>query len=71
MSLLTEEERRALVGIGTAATAVFKLPRLHPRDNREIEVAVHVIQNIIMARPVMRESRKADPGWAARLDAGQ
>jgi hypothetical protein len=51
---LKPQEADCLIESGNLARMVFALPEQHPSDAREIEQAIHVIQNIILGRPMWR-----------------
>ena len=53
--LLNPEESHVIDLITQAFNAYNALPRLHPMDLGEFVRATHVLQNIVMSRPVMRE----------------
>ena len=54
--LLTEEERRVVDTLAEAWNAFLELKPVHPDDNQEFRQAIHAAQNIIMARPVMKNA---------------
>lgn len=52
---LTEAEADCWEKIAAAAGAFFQLPQLHPEDNKEVAVAIHVVQNKLLGRPTYRK----------------
>jgi len=54
---LTEEERRLLAALGEWFNAFVALPEEHPADKGEATLHVHALQNIVLARPGMRQNR--------------
>jgi len=54
--LLTDEERAVVDCLADAWNAFVELKPVHPSDNREFEHAIHAAQNIILARPVMKNA---------------
>ena len=52
---LTEAEADCWEKTAAAAGAFFQLPTLHPEDNKEVAVAIHVIQNKLLGRPTYRK----------------
>lgn len=55
MSLLTKEELEVLDHLGEAFNRFQALPTIHPRDLPEFVLAIHAAQNIVLARPALRE----------------
>lgn len=51
---LTERELKVIDMLAQAAMEFSSLPVCHQSDEREFESAVHVCQNIIMARAAVR-----------------
>ncbi len=52
---LTADEQAVLDKLADAFIASRALPVVHHSDNAEIIQAIHVAQNIIMARPAVEE----------------
>ena len=52
---MTEAEADCWVQVAKAAGAFFALPKLHPMDEHEVAVAIHVIQNKLLGRPTYRK----------------
>lgn len=52
---LTEQEKAVLGALADAYNLAAALPLLHEADMREIGQALHVAQNIIMARPAVEK----------------
>ena len=52
---LTEREADCWEKTAAAAGVFFQLPALHPEDAKEVAVAIHVIQNKLLARPTYRK----------------
>ena len=55
---LTEAEADCWAKTAEAAGLFFKLPQLHPEDAAEVTVAIHVIQQKLLARPTYRKYLK-------------
>ncbi len=55
---MTEAEADCWEKTAEAAGAFFNLPVLHPEDAKEVAVAIHVIQNKLLGRPVYRKYRE-------------
>ena len=66
---MTEAEADCWQKVAEAAGAFFKLPELHPRDNPEVEQAIHVIQNKLLSRPTYRAYLAAHKKNAAQKKA--
>ena len=52
---LTEAEADCWEKTAAAAGAFFQLPQLHPEDQKEVAVAIHVIQTKLLGRPTYRK----------------
>jgi hypothetical protein len=52
--MLTKQELQCLNNLVDAWNVFMLLPELHPSDMSEFSQAIHVAQNIIMARPVQQ-----------------
>lgn len=52
--LLTEEESSVLRKLAAAWSEFIKLPEIHGSDNSEFLLAIHMAQNIVLARPATR-----------------
>ncbi len=52
---LTKEEEEVLDVLGKAATMFFGLEKIHPSDIQDFVYAIHLAQNLVMARPGMRQ----------------
>jgi hypothetical protein len=55
--LLTEDEQRILEKLAEAWNLFLELPVLHQWDRQEFMHAIHSAQNIVQARPAMRDDR--------------
>lgn len=53
MRNLDENERRVIKALGDAWVLYGDLSEVHPSDSKEFTQAIHVAQNIIMARPAV------------------
>ena len=60
MTALESQEEKIINTLAEAWNEFVKLKVLHPSDNNEFMAAIHVAQNIIMARPVLREMYSQD-----------
>lgn len=56
MTLLTDDEQKALDTLADAWNLFVALPILYGQDRQEFMLAIHAAQNIILARPVLRET---------------
>ena len=68
---LTSEEMEVCNLLGMAYMKFQQLPILHSRDEPEFIQAIHVCQNIILARPALEsmgfvELVKDEIGWRAK-----
>lgn len=63
---LTKEEVEVLEALGRAFGEFNSLEQIHPSDLREFQYAIHAAQNIILARPGMRQYQK-DHGFSYNL----
>src|SRR5688572_16074657 len=52
---MTEAEADCWVLVAKAVGKFSGLPKLHPMDEHEVAVAVHVIQNKLLSRPTYRK----------------
>jgi hypothetical protein len=52
---LTNEEIAVIDTLGAAMNAFARLEVLHPADANEFGLAIHAAQNIVFARPGMRQ----------------
>lgn len=52
--LLTEGERQVVNALADAWNAFLELKPVHPDDQVEFRQAIHAAQNIVMARPVLK-----------------
>lgn len=51
--LLYKRERELLDKLGECFNNFKYLPQLHPSDLKEFQYAIHLAQNIILARPAL------------------
>lgn len=54
-NMLTQEEINVLELLGKAASAFFGLETVHPSDSLDFTYAIHLAQNLVLARPGMRQ----------------
>lgn len=57
---MTPEEREVLQILGEAWNKFAGLPVLHMADHTEFSAAIHQAQNIVLARPGMRELKEEE-----------
>jgi hypothetical protein len=63
---LTAEELEVLETLGKAAGMFFKLKSIHQADHKDFEYAIHLAQNLVLARPGMRQYQR-DNGFSYNL----
>ena len=59
---MTNAEKRVLQLLGSAANEYSKLPEMHDADMHEFAHAIHVCQNLILAREGVRVMGYAEEG---------
>ncbi len=52
---ITEEEKQIIGILGEAYKKFIRLPILHTADQREFMHAIHIAQNIVLARSALRQ----------------
>ena len=58
---LTKEEERVLQLLGEAAHEYGQLPHVHPNDSWDFIHAIHMAQNVVLARPQVPEEKAEHP----------
>ncbi len=58
--MMLDEEKKVFELLGKAFDEFILLPMLHHADLTDFVAAIHAAQNIILARPAMRELYKGD-----------
>ena len=58
--MINREELEIVEDLGVIWNKFLKLPDRTDDDNREVCSAIHQIQNLVMARPVIREIKQED-----------
>lgn len=66
---MTKAEAKAWKLIAEAAGAFFALPEVHPSDAKEVEAAVHIIQNKLLSRPTYRKYLELAKAGAKEAEA--
>lgn len=53
--MLNMHERAVVALLGQAWSAYLELPAIHPNDQQEFMQAIHAAENVVCARPAVRQ----------------